>query len=266
MNYAFIGLGNMASAIIRGMNKEGLLRENKVYGHDSDKQKMQQLGAETGLIATEGNAEAVALADIIVLAVKPQVLDGVLKEIAAQIKTGQLLLSIAAGKPLQWYSQYLPQGTPLVRIMPNINARAGAAASAICGNEFCTEHELSEAEKIFASVGQVYHIEEKLFPAFTAICGSSIAFTFMYIEALASAGVRAGFSKQLALELAIQSVAGCTQLLRSEDTHPMILVDQICSPAGTTIAGVHKVRELGFENTVYQGIAAIMEQDKALGK
>ncbi len=266
MIYAFIGLGNMASAIIRGMHKSGLFAAKSLYGHDISIDKMQQLEEETGLIPCPSNQEAVQQADVVVLAVKPQMLDTVLTEISPALHGDKLLISIAAGKPLDWYQRYLPDNTPLIRVMPNINARVGAASSALCGNAQITEQQMHIAEALFHTVGETYRMEEKMFSAFTAICGSAVAFAFMYIDALASAGVKAGFSRELATQLAIQSTAGCMQLLAIEGSHPMQVVDQICSPAGTTIEGVHKLRELGFENCIYQGIQAITDKDKAMGQ
>lgn len=264
MTYGFIGLGNMASAIIRGMKKGGFFEENTVCGHDASGDKMAGLAGEVGILPEETNTDVVKKSDVIVLCVKPQMMEGVLKEIFPEIDGKKLFITIAAGKTLGWYEERMPEGTRVVRVMPNINARALAAAVAVCPGKYASEEDGNIAVKLFETVGKVYFLPESQFSVFTAICGSSIAFTFMYIDALATAGVKGGLPKAAALDLAIQSVQGCVALMRHEGTHPMELVDQVCSPAGTTIEGVMKVRELGFENTVYKGIEAIMDRDKSM--
>lgn len=264
MIYGFIGLGNMASAIIRGMKKGGFFENNSLLGHDVSEDRMQELSREVGLSPEKTNAGIVKSSDVIVLCVKPQMMEGVLREIAPEIDETKLIITIAAGKTLGWYEEILPAKTRIVRVMPNINARALAAATAVCPGKFATDTDADIAAGVFETVGRVYRLPESQFSVFTAICGSSIAFTFMYIDALATAGVKGGLSKAVATDLAIQSVLGCVSLLNYEGTHPMELVDQICSPAGTTIEGVLKIRELGFENAVYKGIEAIMDRDKSM--
>ena len=164
---------------------------------------------------------------------------------------------------LDWYAPYL-KNCPVIRAMPNINAVVGMSATAVTPNAISTTEQVNIAVEMFSAIGEVYPISEKLFSAFSALCGSSVAFTFMYMDALASAGVKAGFPKKQALEFAMQSVAGCAVMLSASGKSPSELVDMICSPGGTTIEGVHKIRELGFENAVYKGIDAIIEKDKKI--
>ena len=265
MKYGFIGLGNMASAIIRGMHKNGFFENNEIYGHNRSVEKTDILANETGLIPCSTNAEAAEKADVVVLAVKPQMMEGVLSELPENARYGKLFITIAAGKTLEWYAKFLPD-VPVIRAMPNINAIAGMASTALCGNDKVNEQNMAVAKALFSAVGDVYEIGENMFSAFSALCGSSVAFTFMYMDALASAGVKAGFPKKTALEFAAQSVMGCASLIKSTNTTPMEFVDRICSPGGTTIEGVHKIRELGFESAVYKGIDAIIEKDRKMGK
>lgn len=263
MTYGFIGLGNMASAIIRGMYNNGFFTVHSVCGHNRSREKTDILAEETGLIPCDSNIEVVSKSDVIVLAVKPQFMEDVLNEIAPAVTPDKLYITVAAGKTLEWYAPFLKH-CPIVRTMPNINSVVGMSATAITPNDFVTKNQLSIAEEMFSAVGEVYPISEKLFSAFSALCGSSVAFTFMYMDALASAGVKAGFPKKQALEFAMQSVAGCAVMLSASGKSPSELVDMICSPGGTTIEGVHKIRELGFENAVYKGIDAIIEKDKKI--
>lgn len=263
MTYGFIGLGNMASAIIRGMYNNGFFTEHTLCGHNRSTDKTEILIDEAGLIPCDTNTEVVTKSDVIILAVKPQFMEGVLSEIAPFVSPDKLFITIAAGKTLSWYEPYL-KDCPLIRAMPNINAVVGMSATAITANESVSDAQIAIAQEMFSAIGAVYPISENMFSAFSAICGSSVAFTFMYMDALASAGVKAGFPKKQALEFAMQSVAGCAVMLSSSGSSPAALVDMICSPGGTTIEGVHKIRELGFENAVYKGIDAIIEKDKKI--
>lgn len=265
MNYGFIGLGNMAGAIIQGMHKSGSFEGDKIYGFNRSRGKTDALAASCGLIPCGGVTELVEKCEVVVLAVKPQVLPDVMGEVSAALAPGALVLSIAAGKPLSWYSERLPEKTPVVRIMPNISAKVGCAVSALCANEFAGEAGLAVAEKIFASVGTTYRVDEKMFSAFSAIGGAAGAFVYMFIDALANSGVKAGFPRPMATELATQVVLGAAKLQQQSGEHPVVLMNQVCSPAGTTIEGVLKLKELGFESTVNQGIDAIIEKDQRLG-
>ena len=174
------------------------------------------------------------------------------------------MLTIAAGKSTEWYAERLAKGTPVVRVMPNINAKVKASVTAVCGGKYAGEEHIKIADGIFSSVGKVYHIEEGMFPAFSALGGASGAFVLMYIDALAEAGVRAGFARPLAEELATATVVGSGALAMDSGEHPIALMNKVCSPGGTTIEGVCRLRELGFETAVQQGLQAIIDKDMSL--
>ena len=265
MNYGFIGLGNMAGAIIRGMHRSGLFAENTVYGYDSFEEKAQAIAAETGLVPCRDNCEVVANADVVVFAVKPQMMEGMLAAIPAEQFAGKLVISIAAGVTLAWYESRLP-GVAVIRTMPNINAIVGCASTALCKGTHTTDAHMEIAKTLFSAVGSVYPMEERLVSGFSAICGASDAFTFLYVEALASAGVKQGFPKPMALQMAKEVVLGAAKLLESGAGNPMELADMVCSPGGTTIEGVHKLREHGFEYAVYEAVGAVADKDRLLGK
>lgn len=264
MKYGFIGLGNMAGAIIQGMRRNDSFAADDILGFNRSCGKTAVLAESCGLIPAAGIAELVRECDVIVLSVKPQVLPDVIGTVCENLSAGKLVISIAAGKTLAWYAERLPEGTPMVRIMPNINAKVGAAVSSLCGNEYAEEEHIAIAEKIFASVGTVYKISENMFPAFSAIGGASGAFIHLYIDALTDAGVRAGFPRPMALDLATQTVLGTATLQAKSGEHPIVLMNRICSPGGTTIEGVLTLKRLGFESCVHQGIEAIIEKDKKL--
>lgn len=266
MTYGFIGLGNMAAAILRGMARAGVFAENALVGYNPSTAKVQALQSEMPLRACASAREVAEAADVIVLAVKPQVLPDVLPEIAPVVTAEKLVVSIAAGKPAAYYEAALADGVPVVRVMPNIAARVGASASAVCGGKYAKDTHLELVRAMFRTVGEVYDLPEKHFPAFGALGGASGAFVFLYIDALASAGVKAGLPRAQAQAIAVQATLGGALLAQQSAEHPIALMDQVCSPGGTTIEGVHALKRLGFETAVQQAIDAIIEKDKRLAQ
>ena len=264
MIYGFIGLGNMASAILRGMAASGNFADDTLCGFNRSEGKTLALWHEIGLVPCTDAAAVVEMADVVVLAVKPQMLPDVMPAVAEQMKSGKLLVSIAAGKPTSWYEAQLPEGTPVVRVMPNINARVGAAACGVCPSRSATEEHLAVVREMFSAVGKVYDVPEHLFAAYTAIAGSSGAFVHLYIDALAEAGVRAGLARPLAEALAAQATLGAALLTQQSGEHPIALCNQVCSPGGTTIEGVHVLKKLGFESAVQQAAQAVIDKDSKL--
>ncbi len=264
MKYGFIGLGNMAGAIIEGMAASGKFANDEIYGFNRSEGKTLALAEKCGIIPCESAAEVVEKAEVIVLAVKPQMMQGLLDNIGELITKDKTVLSIAAGKECAWYEERLCEGVPVVRIMPNINAKVKSAVTAVCGGKNAKDEHIEIADGIFSTVGKVYHIEEKMFPAFSAMGGASGAFVLLYIDALAEAGVRAGFARPVAEEIATATVIGSGLLNQQSDEHPIVLMNKVCSPGGTTIEGVTKLKELGFETAVQQGLQAIIDKDKSL--
>ena len=266
MVYGFIGLGNMASAILRGMAASGNFADDTLCGFNRSEGKTLALWNEIGLVPCKDAAAVVQMADVVVLAVKPQMLPDVMPLAAPEMTKDKLLVTIAAGKPTAYYEAQLPEGVGVVRVMPNINARVGAAASGICGGKFAAEEQLQIVRDMFSAVGEVFDVPEHLFAAFMALAGASGAFVHVYIDALASAGVKAGLPHPLAEQLAAQATLGAAKLTRESDEHPIALCDQVCSPGGTTIEGVHMLKKLGFETAVQQAVEAIIEKDRKLGE
>lgn len=266
MKYGFIGLGNMASAILRGMNASGKFCNDTIYGYDTVDACVTALKDTCGIIACSSAKEVASCSDVIVLAVKPQMLTDVLPVLATVVAGDTLVISIAAGKDISFYESFLNPKVPVVRVMPNINAKAGAAASAVCRGKAANEHHAALAKAIFETVGSVIEIPEKQFPAFGALSGASVAFVYLYIDALARAGVKAGFPKPTALDIAANVVLGSAKLVLESGEHPMALVDQVCSPGGTTIEGVQTLQRLGFESAVHQAIESIIKKDEQICK
>ena len=265
MIYGFIGTGNMAAAILRGMDRSGRFPRGTVLGYNRTPAKALALQEEMGLRACESEREVAERSDAVVLCVKPQMLEGVLEKIAPVTNADKLIVTIAAGKRTGWYEERLGQ-VPVVRVMPNINARVGLSVSALCGGRYAAAEQLKIVREMFETVGAVYDVEERLFSAFSAIGGASGAFVHLYIDALASAGVQAGLPRSLSEQIACLVVEGSARLTAQSPEHPIALMDQVCSPGGTTIEGVHTLKRLGFETAVQQAVRAVIEKDRRLGE
>ena len=260
MTYAFIGLGNMASAIIRGMRACAGFQDAVIRGFDRHPEKASGLSLEF----CPDLEELTGYADILLLCVKPHSLEELLGRLKPLLKPGLIVASVAAGKPIAWYEERLP-GVPFVRAMPNINARVNAGTTAICGGSLAAPEQVALVKAVFDAVGSTYELEEKHFSVFSAIAGAAPAYTYLYMDALASAGVKAGLPKATALSVAEDMVLGSAKMLRESGEHPAALADRVCSPGGTTIEGLHELRAHGFETAVYAAIAAVIKKDSSLG-
>jgi pyrroline-5-carboxylate reductase len=266
MKYGFIGLGTMAGAIIRGLAGSAAHRDDLLCGYNRSEGKTLALQKEVGLLPCKNAAQVVAESDVVVLAVKPQVMPTVLPEIHDAGIEKKLLVTIAAGLELSWYEDRLPKNTAVVRVMPNINAQVRAAYSALCAGTAVREGQIEIVEDLFRTVGKTCRLPESSLAAFTSISGSSGAFAFLYMDALADAGVRAGLSKDFALELAISATMGSAKLLEETKKHPAELCNMVCSPGGTTIEGVMTLKELGFESAVHEAVQAMIDKNNQLAK
>ena len=265
MIYGFIGLGNMAGAIIRGMAGSGSFAADTICGFNRSPEKTQKLAQETGLVPCESARQVAEKSDVLVLAVKPQMLPDVLPLIADAVTPKKLVVTIAAGKGFSFYASYLGANVLLVRVMPNICAQVLCSASAVCPNGSCSPEQVELVRAMFRSVGAVYDIPEAQFAAFSALGGASGAFVQMYIDALSSAGVKAGLPRKLAQEIACQATLGAAKLCQETGEHPMAIVDKVTSPGGTTIEGVHVLKKAAFESAVIEAVGAVIEKDTRLG-
>lgn len=264
MKVGFIGAGNMAGAIIRGMVSGGF-HGGDLLAYDPDAAKLALLFQECGVAPASSAEEAAEASDTVVLAVKPQVLPDVLPALGPILRRRDaLVISIAAGKSLETLEKMAGGGLAMVRVMPNINAKVGEAMSAFCGNDRVTEEDKTTVRRIFQAVGQIVELEERLFSAFSVLSGCSPAYTLLYVDALAQAGVRCGIPKGMALDIAAQAALGTIRLLQESGEHPRALIDQVCSPGGTTVEGVCALQREGFENAVLEAARASFEKDRQL--
>ncbi len=266
MIHGFLGLGNMAGAILSGMHTSGRFAQDTLAGYDVDNAKARALKDSIGLVPYASAQELAAAADVLVLAVKPQTADTVLEAIRGSLRPGTLVVTILAGKPLAFYAQRLPENTPVIRVLPNINALAGRSTTALCGNAHVTQSHMDTASALFEAVGTVCVIPEGQARAFSALAGAAPAFVYQFIDALATAGVKAGFPRDQAQQIAADMVLGSAALVNESGQHPAQLIDRVCSPGGTTIEGMHALKALGFEHAVHRAIDAVMEKDRLLSQ
>ena len=259
----FIGVGSMGGAIIRRLLAGGFVpRENLVY-YDPDPARLAQMEA-LGVEAALDNGE-VMHAPVVVLGVKPQVMPAVLAGIKEFARPWHLIISIAAGVPLAPLEAALPDSR-VIRVMPNTPTLVGAGMAALAPGRSVTPEDLALALDLFRAVGQAVVVEERLMDAVTGLSGSGPAFVAVFIEALADGGVKMGLPRPLALTLATQTVLGTARLCHEEQLHPAVLKDQVTSPGGTTIAGLHALESGGFRGAVMDAVTAAAARSKELGK
>lgn len=259
----FIGTGNMAQAIIRGCLSSGFAGDKTVAAYDKDTEKLSDFSSESGILACCSCKELLEMCDTVVLAVKPDVLSGLLTEHKASLEK-KLIISIAAGKSLGFYSNILGDRAKVIRVMPNINAVVGEAISAYCSNENVSAEEESYAGELLCSFGRAIKLPEEKFSVYSAIGGCSPAFVYMFIDSMARAAVKYGMNKSEALKVSAQSVLGSAKMLLESGVHPWELVDRVCSPGGTTIEGVTSLEADGFAAAVERAVEASFLKDKTL--
>ncbi len=262
----FIGFGNMASAIAAGMLSANFTTPKHIIAHAREGVKLRAFSEARGIRAASDNEEVVRSADVVILAIKPNMFARVLPPLrAAAADRRPLFVSIAAGLTLQRLEALLGE-VPLVRVMPNVNAQIGAGMSALCGNAQASPEQLDAVQALFDTLGRTVRLDESLFGIFSAVACASPAFVFMFIEALAKGGLRAGLTKQQALLAAAQAVMGSARLVLESGEAPGVLVDKVCSPAGTTIAGVAALEENAFAGTVMRAVEATRRRDRELAE
>jgi pyrroline-5-carboxylate reductase len=259
----FIGAGNMGSAIMRGLLAGGRVARENLTFYDPDPARQAEM-AQLGLEAAPDNT-AVMRAQVVVLAVKPQLMGLVLEGVKESAQPRHLLISIAAGVPLSTLEAALPQSR-LLRAMPNTPALVGAGITALAKGRGATSEDLDLAMELFQAVGQAVAVEEKLMDAVTGLSGSGPAFVAVFVEALADGGVQAGLPRPLALQLALQTVLGTARLCQEKNLHPGILKDMVASPGGTTIAGLHALEQGGFRGLAMTAVTAAAARSAELGK
>jgi len=261
----FIGAGNMAGALIRGLLQSKTLDAAHIRASDVKGERLTDLEKKYGIQTTDDNEALASWADVLVIAVKPQIVYRILGAMAAAIQPTDLVVSIAAGVPIDALAARLPAGTRIVRAMPNTAAIALAAATAISPGAHATPSDLEIAKALFEAVGRCVVLEEGLLDAVTGLSGSGPAYVMVMIEALADGGVKVGLGRDTALLLAAQTVYGAAKLQLETGEHPGRLKDMVTSPAGTAIAGLHTLEAGGLRRTLMDAVEAASLRAGELG-
>jgi pyrroline-5-carboxylate reductase len=266
----FIGGGNMAEAMIRGLLTSGFIEAKSIWVADALPARLDFLHREYKVRALVDNRQVVEKSDILILAVKPQTMKKVLAEIRDSMGTGKLAISVAAGVSIKTIEEGLSgagkKAVPVVRTMPNTPALVQAGVTAIAGSAHVSKGDMQVAHRIFEAVGKTVDVEEDQMDAVTGLSGSGPAYIFMIIEALSDAGVKMGLSREVANVLTLQTVLGSAKLAQDSGKHPGQLKDMVTSPGGTTIAGLHTLEAGGLRTTLMNAVEAATKRSMELGR
>jgi pyrroline-5-carboxylate reductase len=265
---AFIGAGNMAEAMVRGLVSTGVVKPSGITVSDSSNHRLLHMKKTYDVHAVPDNAEAAKGADVVVLAVKPQVMEQALKDIAARVTSKRLLISIAAGVPVTKINKWLGKKARIVRVMPNTPSLIGQGAAAMCFGKDCRPEDRDTAMTLLSAVCTVVVEvpDEKYMDAVTGLSGSGPAYAFVIMEALADAGVRMGLPRDIASRLAAQTLLGSAKMALDTGEPLCKLKDMVTSPGGTTIAGLEKLEEGGLRAALYAAVEAATRRSEELGK
>lgn len=260
MKIGFLGAGNMGRAIIDGWLKMDAVAPSDLYIHSAHQASYEPYAQANGLNAMDSNLAVAEAADVIVLAVKPNIALDVLKSVKSAITGDKWVVTMVSGLQLADYEAAVGQ-VPVLRIMPNVNVAIGAGMTALIGNDALTADQYAAGQKLFDAIGQTSEIAEKDFSTFSALAGSSPAYIYFFIDAMARAGVKHGLSKAAADKIAAQATLGSAKMVLESNKIPFDLIDQVSSPGGTTVAGLLAMEEAGFMTSVVKGIDATIAKE-----
>jgi len=262
-----IGTGNMGEALISGLVQSRSSAPENIICSDIRKEKLKSIKETYGVETKKSNIDVAKASEIVIYAIKPQIMAAIMRETADCLDMSKLIISIAAGVPLAAIETYLNKELRLIRVMPNIAASVKESATAIAAGKNATKSDVRLAKAIFDSVGTSVFIEENvLMDAITGLSGSGPAYIFIIVDALADAGVKMGLSREDALLLSTQTVLGAAKLLRDTKAHPGQLKDKVTSPGGTAIAGIHTLEKGGLRTTLINAVEAATQRSKELGE
>lgn len=262
MKIGFIGLGNMATAIIGGMIQKELVRAENILGSGRRKETVEKAVENLGITGMESNVETASESDILFLSVKPQMYEKVIAEIKDSVKNDAVIVSIAPGKTMEWLEGQFGKKIKIVRCMPNTPALVGEGCTGVCFHELLSEEEKREVLRLLESFGRAIEVAESLMDVVVGVSGSSPAYVFMFIEAMADAAVADGMPRKQAYEFAAQAVLGSAKMVLDTGMHPGELKDMVCSPGGTTIEAVKVLEEKGLRSAVIQAQCACVNKSK----
>jgi pyrroline-5-carboxylate reductase len=262
---ALIGAGNMAEALIAGLQSSGLAAADRLWATDTDPSRLTLVQSRFQIRVGRNNSEAAAWGQIVVLAVEPQVLDEVVREVAPHLRPGCLVISVAAGVPISTVSRSLGATRAVVRAMPNTPSSVLCGMTALSFGPGVSSQQAAVSRAMFETVGKVVEVEERLMDAVTGLSGSGPAYVCVMIEALADGGVKMGLPRETAQVLAAQTVLGAARMLLEGGEHPGRLKDRVASPGGTTIAGLHALETGKFRATLMAAVEAAANRSRELG-
>lgn len=260
----FIGAGNMGRAIIGGIIKSKIAMPREIIASDKNADALENLKETFDIQIIQDNIKVAECCDIIFLSVKPQFLYTVIDEIKKNVKKDAVIVSIAAGQSIEKIELAFAKKIKLVRVMPNTPALVGESMSALTPNQNITKEDFIPVMKIFESMGKAELVSEHLMDAVTAVSGSSPAYVFMLIEAMADAAVNAGMTRSSAYNFAAQSVLGAAKMVLETGLHPGELKDMVCSPGGTTIEAVKVLEEKGFRASIMDAMDACVKKSQSM--
>jgi len=266
LNIGFLGAGKMATALAKGFLNASLLPADQLCAADPSAAAREHFAAETGAKLFAANLEAAQMATVLILATKPDQVAGALAEIAGAFGHQHLLISIAAGVPLAKLEAALPPAARVIRVMPNTPALVGAGASGYSLGKHATAADGELAQRLLSAVGVALPVKESLLDAVTGLSGSGPAYVYQFIEALSDGGVAAGLPRSAATQLAAQTVLGAAKMVLETGQHPGVLKDQVTSPGGTTIEGVHELEKGRLRATVMSAVRAAADKSRKLGQ
>ncbi|MPW26641.1 pyrroline-5-carboxylate reductase [Alkalibaculum sp. M08DMB] len=260
----FIGCGNMAKAMIGGLIKKDFIHSSSIYASNPSLESLDEVKSSFGVHITQNNLVIAKECDIIFLSVKPYMYEKIIAQIKDEIKENVVIVMIAAGQKINQNEKRFNRKIKIARAMPNTPAFVGEAMTAICLNDMITNEEKNELKTIFECFGKLEFIEEKLMDVVTGVSGSSPAYAYMFIEALADAAVLHGMPRKQAYIFASQSVLGAAKMVLETNMHPGELKDAVCSPGGTTIEAVASLESSGFRHAVIEAVSTCVEKSKIL--
>ena len=263
---AVIGAGHMAGALIGGMVRSKLLAPKSITASRRSSEALAELQKKWGVRTTVDNRKAAAEADVVMLAVKPQMARKVMEELAGTIRRDQLVISVMAGVTSAAINKALRVDCPVVRAMPNTPCLVDAGATALAAGAHATDADLARAEAVFKSVGLVVALPESALDAATGLSGSGPVYIYMVIEAMTDGGVKMGIPRAVAAKLAAQTVFGAAKLVLETGKHPAILKDEVTTPAGTAINAIHVLESRGLRSVLIDGIVAATNRSQELSK
>lgn len=264
MKLGFIGCGNMTSAMIRGIIERGIVAREDIIGSNSREESCAKTKEVLGIQVTTDNMKVAEQSDIIFLGVKPQQYEAVLKQIKPAVREEQIIVSIAPGKTLAWYEEQLSAKAKIVRTMPNTPVRVLEGMTGVCCNQNVTAKDLKKIEILLTGFGKMEMVPENQMDVVSAVSGSSPAYVYMFIEAMADAAVLEGMARDKAYQFASQAVLGSAKMVMETKIHPGTLKDEVCSPSGSTIQGVRVLEEKGMRSAVIEALEACINQTKKM--